>query len=64
MSCGPPSLLPTHRRLEGGQLWLEKVALEPGDVVPREAAPVGAEGGAGCGILGEVVEEFGQSLGA
>jgi hypothetical protein len=44
-------LLPRYRCLERGPLWLEVVAPEPGDVVEREAAPVGAEGWVGGAIF-------------
>ena len=59
-----PPLGGPHSRLERGTLWLQVVALEPCDVVEGAAAPERAEGGAGGAIFREVVEEFGQRLGA
>jgi hypothetical protein len=38
------------------------VPSEPGDVMPREAAPVGAEGWAGGAIFAQVVEQLVEGL--
>jgi hypothetical protein len=49
-------------RLERGALWDQVVPPELGDVVEREAAPEGAEGSAGGGILVDAGEHLGEGL--